>query len=171
MTASLPRALRPRVFGILACGLAVTTLVGCYQGSSFSEEPAPADSVKVGYGEDSRAQTGGAVQSVTADQMRPVTVPRVEQLLEGRFPGVEVIRTRDGGFLIRIRGRSTILGDQEPLYVVDGIAVQVEPGHGLDFLSPADIERIDVLKDPAETSMYGVRGANGVVLITTKKPR
>ncbi|MGH2829576.1 MAG: TonB-dependent receptor plug domain-containing protein [Actinomycetota bacterium] len=91
--------------------------------------------------------------------------------MEGRFPGVRVVRTPGGGFSIRIRGVSTLLGDTEPLYVVDGIPVNVEPGRGLDWLNPADIARIDVLKDAAETSMYGVRGANGVILITTKRSR
>jgi len=124
--------------------------------------------VKVGYGDQSKDQTGGAVQSATADQLDEVKATQVEARLEGRFPGVEVVRTRSGGFLIRIRGVTTFLGDQTPLYVIDGIPVQVDPERGLDWLSPAEIARIDVLKDPAETSMYGVRGANGVILITTK---
>jgi len=55
--------------------------------------------------------------------------------------------------------------------VVDGIPVEVEPGRGLDWLSPAEIARIDVLKDAPETTMYGVRGANGVILVTTKRSR
>jgi len=124
--------------------------------------------VKVGYGDQSKDQTGGAVQSATADQLDEVKATQVEARLEGRFPGVEVVRTRSGGFLIRIRGVTTFLGDQTPLYVIDGIPVQVDPERGLDWLSLAEIARIDVLKDPAETSMYGVRGANGVILITTK---
>ncbi len=71
------------------------------------------------------------------------------------FPGVDVVRAPSGGFSIRIRGVSTLLGDKEPLYIVDGIPVQVTPGRGLDWLIPSEIERIDVLKNPAETSMYG----------------
>lgn len=124
--------------------------------------------VRVGYGEQSREQTGGAVQSVTDEDVRDVKTARVEELLAGRFPGVYVIRTPSGGWSLRIRGVSTLRGSGEPLYVVDGLPVRLDPGHGLDWLNPADIERIDVLKNPAETSMYGVRGANGVILITTK---
>jgi TonB-dependent SusC/RagA subfamily outer membrane receptor len=92
----------------------------------------------------------------------------VEELLAGRFAGVRVIPTPNGGFSIRIRGANSITGSNEPLYVVDGLAVEVAPGEGLNWLDPADIERIDVLKDAAETSIYGVRGANGVILIKTK---
>jgi TonB-dependent SusC/RagA subfamily outer membrane receptor len=127
--------------------------------------------VQVGYGEQSREQAGGAVQSATAEQLRNVKARQVEELLEGRFPGVDVIRTPGGGFSIRIRSVSTLLGNQEPLYVVNGIPVDVEPGRGLDWLNPADIARIDVLKNAPETTMYGVRGANGVILITTKRSR
>jgi TonB-dependent SusC/RagA subfamily outer membrane receptor len=111
------------------------------------------------------------VQSATAEQLGNAQRSRVEELLEGRFPGVEVVRTPSGGLSIRIRGVSTFLGNKEPLYVVDGIPVEVDPERGLDWLNPADIARVDVLKDAAETSMYGGRGANGVILITTKGSR
>jgi len=111
------------------------------------------------------------VASIAANEMAKVKVRRVEELLAGRVAGVRVLPTPNGGFAIRIRGVSTLQGDAEPLYVVDGMAVTVEPGQGLNWLDPADIARIDVLKDAAETSMYGVRGANGVILITTKRPR
>lgn len=100
--------------------------------------------------------------------MKNRKVKRVEELLVGRFPGVHVFPTPNGGFSVRIRGAATV-GDREPLYVVDGMPVEVTPGRGLDWLDPADIARIDVLKNPAETSMYGGRGANGVILITTTK--
>jgi TonB-dependent SusC/RagA subfamily outer membrane receptor len=91
--------------------------------------------------------------------------------LAARNPGVDVIRTHTGGFLIRIRGVGTLLDNKEPLYVVDGEPAYVDPKWGLDWLNPAGIVRIEVLKYPAETSVYGVRGANGVILITTKRGR
>ena len=160
-----------RIAGIFACGLALTPLAACHHKSSILAEPTPAEKVKVGYGEQSREQTGGAVQSATAEELGHVKATRVEALLEGRFPGVDVIRTPGGGFSIRIRGANSLLRDREPLYVVDGIPVEVEPGRGLDWLSPAEIARIDVLKDAPETTMYGVRGANGVILVTTKRSR
>jgi outer membrane receptor for ferrienterochelin and colicin len=91
------------------------------------------------------------VQSVTDEELSNVKTAQVEERLAGRFPGVYVVRTPSGGFSIRIRGASTVLGNREPLYVVDGIAVEATPGRGLDWLNPSDIERIDVLKNPAET--------------------
>ncbi len=157
-----------RVAAILVYGLALTPLGACHHRSPVSGEPSPAEKAKVGYGEQSREQAGTAVQSVTADELGRVKATQVEKLLEGRFSGVHVVRTPAGGFLIRIRGASTILGNKGPLYVVDGIPVEVDPQRGLDWLSPADIARIDVLKDAPETTMYGGRGANGVILITTK---
>ncbi len=157
-----------RVSRILVWGVTVASLAGCTHRSLVPAEPAPAEKVKVGFGEQSREQIGGAVQSAKADQLSDVKTSRVEGLLEGRFPGVHVVRTPAGGFLIRVRGASTILGNQGPLYVVDGIPVEVDPQLGVDWLNPADIARIDVLKDAPETTMYGVRGANGVILITTK---
>jgi TonB-dependent SusC/RagA subfamily outer membrane receptor len=92
----------------------------------------------------------------------------VEELFAGRFPGVQVFRLASGGISIRIRGGgNTFYGSSEPLYVIDGTPVQSGEG-GLLFLNPSDISQIEVLKDAAQTGMYGVQGANGVVLITTK---
>ena len=85
----------------------------------------------------------------------------------GRFPGVRVLRMPGGGYSVRIRSTST----GEPLWVVDGTPVEVIPGRGLDWLAPADVARIDVLKDATETTMFGARGANGVILVTTKRRR
>ena len=92
----------------------------------------------------------------------------VEELFAGRFPGVEVSRVPSGGITVRIRGASTFLGSTEPLYIIDGARVQSGPG-GLLFLDPGDIEKIEVLKDIGSTSIYGSEGANGVVIITTKR--
>jgi TonB-dependent SusC/RagA subfamily outer membrane receptor len=94
----------------------------------------------------------------------------VEELFAGRFPGVEVAKPPGGGITVRIRGASTVLGDSEPLYIIDGARVQSGPG-GLLFLDPNDIKKIEVLKDIGSTSFYGSEGANGVILITTKTAR
>lgn len=97
---------------------------------------------------------------------------QVEELIAGRIPGVQVLRGVNGGFSLRIRGgTSSIHGNNEPLYVVDGMPVQNTAGRGLDWLNPNDIAWIEVLKDASTLSQYGVRGANGVVLITTKRGR
>ena len=171
MSPSLLHSPASRVYGALLGGLALAALVGCHHRSTVPAQPPAPEKVQVGYGEQSKERIGGAVQSATADELKDVKATQVEQLLEGRFAGVEVVRTRSGGFSIRIRGVTTFLGRSAPLYVVDGLPVEVDSERGLDWLSPAEIERIDVLKDPTETTMYGVRGANGVILITTKRGR
>ena len=92
----------------------------------------------------------------------------IEQLLAGRISGVTVTRGAQGGISVRIRGPSSFYLSSEPLYVVDGSPVEAGPGGTLTWLNPQDIASIMVLKDPASTGMYGVRGANGVVVIRTK---
>ena len=93
----------------------------------------------------------------------------IEQLLMDRFPGVLVSRTSDGSLSIRIRGVSSFHGDNEPLYVIDDVPMQAAMGGTLKGINPRDIASIQVLKDPAETAIYGVRGANGVIVIRTKR--
>lgn len=110
----------------------------------------------------------GAVGVVNGDDLHGRPAVNVEELLEGRVAGVQVIRRPGGGISVLIRGQGSINGNTEPLYVVDGMPVQ-DTGHGLDWLNPGDILRIEILKDASTTSMYGVRGANGVVLITTRR--
>ncbi|MGH7480744.1 MAG: TonB-dependent receptor plug domain-containing protein, partial [Longimicrobiales bacterium] len=111
----------------------------------------------------------GAVATVEGDALPGTHVTRVEELFAGRFAGVRVFRTPSGGISVRIRGVSSFDGGREPLYVVDGMPVTVTPDRGLDWLNPADILRIEILKDASATSLYGMRGANGVVLITTRR--
>lgn len=112
--------------------------------------------------------TASAVSTVSAEDVRGIPAAQVEELLEGRSAGVQVIRLPGGGVSVRIRGRSSIYGDNEPLYVIDGMPVEVTTGHGLSWLNPGDIQRIEILKDASATAVYGMRGANGVVLITTR---
>ncbi len=94
----------------------------------------------------------------------------IEKMLQGRVAGVTVSRAADGGIAVRIRGTTSIYGNNEPLYVLDGMPIQPGPSGSLTGINPYDIESIRVLKDPAETAMYGMRGANGVIVIKTKKP-
>jgi TonB-dependent SusC/RagA subfamily outer membrane receptor len=95
----------------------------------------------------------------------------MEDLFTGRFPGVTVSRTDGGGLQIRIRGGSnTFYGSDEPLYVVDETPLPPS-SRGIVFLNPHDIEKIEVLKNPADIALYGIRGGNGVVKITTRRPR
>src|SRR5216684_2129462 len=107
---------------------------------------------------------------VTAEDLNRQPGQPIEQVLMGRFPGVTVMRTADGGVAVRIRGTTSIRGNSEPLYVIDGVAIEPGPGGSLTGINPHDIASIEVLKDPAETTEYGLRGANGVIVIKTKRP-
>ncbi len=124
--------------------------------------------VVVGYGTKSRKDLTGAVSSVKGEELSKIPVQNVAQALQGRIAGMQVTM-QDGSPgadpSIRIRGGASITQSNEPLYVVDGVA---QTG-GLGFLDPMDIESMDVLKDAASTAIYGAQGANGVVLVTTKK--
>jgi TonB-dependent SusC/RagA subfamily outer membrane receptor len=108
--------------------------------------------------------------TVTSEDIQRNPGQPIEKVLQGRFPGVEVTRTPDGGIAVRIRGATSFSGSTEPLYIVDGIAIQAGPGGALTGINPNDIESIRVLKDAADTAMYGMRGANGVIVIKTKRP-
>ena len=158
--------------GVLLGSLGLMSVGACRPGAvPHSPRPSSSDVVSVGYGERSRDQVGGAVQSVVlVNDSTPAHATRVEEFLR-RFPGVHVQRTPSGGYSVRIGGSSTFMGNQQPLFVVEGVAVHVTPERGLDWLSPADVARIDILRGPAETSIYGARGANGVIVITTRRPR
>ncbi|QJD96476.1 TonB-dependent receptor [Mucilaginibacter robiniae] len=145
------------------------------------------DVVVIGYGTQKRGDVNGAIASVTATQIADIPQPSVDQMLQGKAAGVTV--TQNSGApgsatSVHIRG-ITAFGNSEPLYVIDGVersgsaptAVLGRPGGGQDetgvsalaTLNPDDIESIDILKDASATAIYGSRGANGVVIITTKK--
>jgi TonB-dependent starch-binding outer membrane protein SusC len=115
--------------------------------------------------------SGQAAQQpgVTADDVqRSPNIP-IEQLLQSKVPGIVVSRTEDGGVAIRIRGASSFNTSNAPLYVIDGTPTSAGPGGAVPGINPYDIDTIKVLKDPAELTMYGSRGANGVIVIRTKR--
>ncbi len=148
----------------------VAILAGCFGRSSSAPSPAPArDSVNVGYGMESRRDVTTAVSSMDGDVARRNSPTSVADMIDGRFPGVEVRRLASGGVSIRIRGNRSLNSDQEPLYVIDGVPQRNVAGGALADLSPNDIKSIEVLRDAGSTSVYGSRGANGVILITTKR--
>jgi TonB-dependent SusC/RagA subfamily outer membrane receptor len=107
---------------------------------------------------------------VTAEDIDRQPGRPIEQVLADRFPGVTVTRAPDGGLAVRIRGATSINGSTEPLYVIDGVEIQAGPGGSLAGINPRDIATIEVVKDPAGEAMYGVRGANGIIIIKTKRP-
>jgi len=124
--------------------------------------------VVVGYGEVKKRDLTGAVASISSDDLTAIPVNDVQQIMQGRVPGVQVIQNSHspgGGVSVRIRGANSVLGGNEPLYVVDGFI----GGVGLNSINPNDIESIEILKDASATAIYGSRGANGVVIITTKR--
>ena len=126
--------------------------------------------VVVGYGTKSRKNITGAISSVKGEEIAKMPVQNVAQALQGRVAGMQVTMsdgTPGSEPTLRIRGGTSITQSNEPLYVVDGVA---QTG-GLGFLDPTDIESVDVLKDASSTSIYGAQGANGVVLVTTKKTK
>jgi TonB-dependent SusC/RagA subfamily outer membrane receptor len=106
--------------------------------------------------------------TVTGEELDRAGNDPIEKTLEARVPGVIVTRTPDGSLAIRIRGNSSINGNMEPLFVIDGMAIQPGAGGALSGINPHDIASIEVLKDAASLSFYGMRAANGVILIKTK---
>ena len=125
------------------------------------------DVVVIGYGTMKRSDISGSVATVDQEAVMKRIPTNIGQALQGAAAGVMVTQfdgTPDGDAAIRIRGVGTINGDASPLYVVDGVQV----GTSASFVNPADIERIEILKDASAAAIYGSAGANGVVMITTK---
>lgn len=125
------------------------------------------DVVVIGYQSVKRRDVLASVSSVSSRQLKDIPLNSAEESLAGRLAGVQVTGSEgspNASVLIRVRGGGSITQDNSPLYVVDGIQVD----NALSTLSVQDIESIDVLKDAASTAIYGARGANGVVIITTK---
>ncbi|WP_226332049.1 SusC/RagA family TonB-linked outer membrane protein [Echinicola marina] len=132
--------------------------------------------VVVGYGTQKRSDLTGSVGSVSGDELMQRPATSINQSIAGRIPGVQVNVNsgRPGGKTnIRVRGFSSINSSNNPLFVVDGVQLpvgnQAQRSNAIDFINPSDIVSVEVLKDASSTAIYGARGANGVILITTKK--
>jgi TonB-dependent starch-binding outer membrane protein SusC len=143
--------------------------------------------VVVGYGTARKKDLTGAVTSVKAKDFNRGIVTAPDQLIQGKVPGVQVVNNSGapgGATTVRIRGNSSIRTGNQPLYVIDGVQLDgrgARPGfdqgqfgatpsaNPLNFINPNDIASIDVLKDASATAIYGSRGANGVVIVTTKR--
>ena len=106
---------------------------------------------------------------LTADDIRRSPGQSLEQLLVARVPGLTIERGSDGRSKLIIRGKNTLVGDDEPLFVVNGIPLGPAAGGNLSAINIHDIETVQVLRDAAATSEYGVRGSNGVIVIRTKQ--
>jgi TonB-dependent starch-binding outer membrane protein SusC len=143
--------------------------------------------VVIGYGSVAKSDLTGSIASITKEDMEATPMISLEQGIQGRAPGVQVTQSSHapgGALSIRVRGANSIISQAEPLYVIDGFPVyssnDLIPTNGpndgvlpqmnlLAGLNPGDIERIEILKDASATAIYGARGANGVILITTKR--
>lgn len=124
--------------------------------------------VVVGYGTVKKRDLTGSVASINAEKIEQIAVTNPALALQGRIPGVLVEQTDyapGGGLKIRVRGNRSFKASNDPLYVVDGMPLTT----GIEAINPSDIESIDVLKDASATAVYGARGANGVIIVTTKK--
>lgn len=122
--------------------------------------------VVVGYGTQKKSDLTGSVVSVTGESLKKVPVSTVAESLTGRLAGVQITTTEgspDADIKIRVRGGASLTQSSSPLFIVDGFPVET-----ISDLSPSDIKSIDVLKDASSTAIYGSRGANGVVIVTTK---
>lgn len=125
--------------------------------------------VSVGYGNARKRDLTGAISSVGENTLKNIPVTSASSALTGRLAGVSVITSEgspDASVSIRVRGGGSITQSNEPLFIVDGFEVS-----GIDDIPPTDIESIDVLKDASSTAIYGAKGANGVILVTTKSGR
>ncbi|MEO8337834.1 MAG: TonB-dependent receptor plug domain-containing protein, partial [bacterium] len=138
--------------------------------------------VSIGYGTNSRQNVSSAISSVTAAEIANTPLAGVDAALQGKMPGVQVMQNGGNpgnGISIRVRGPASINAGNQPLYVVDGVPILQENYTQLGLggqdvtavtgLNPDEVATIDVLKDAAATAIYGSRGSNGVVLITTKR--
>lgn len=143
-----------------------------------------AEVVVVGYGTVNKRDLTGAISSISSEQLKEVPITSLEQGIQGKVAGVHVTQASSapgGGITIRVRGGTSINAGNEPLYVIDGFPVYNDasmapstvdegvPPNPLSSINPNDIESIEVLKDASATAIYGARGANGVVIITTKR--
>lgn len=134
----------------LPAAMTLALVAACASGSSSSSElPAPS--------------------TVTAGDMERNPGDPIERVLQSKDPSIQV-NSSPAGLSVTIRGASSFVSGTGPLYVLDGVPVQPGPGGLLTGLNPYDIESIKVLKNPADIALYGMRGGNGVIVITTKRP-
>jgi TonB-dependent SusC/RagA subfamily outer membrane receptor len=145
----------PRV--AVTCGLLAGLISGCASGTGPFVDPTL---------NPTRGPDGGTL--ITSDDLDRVAVEPIERTLAAKVPGLMISHAADGSISIRIRGGSSLIGNNEPLYIIDGIAALPGPGGNLTGINPRDIASIEVLKDAANMAFYGVRGSNGVIVIKTK---
>ena len=146
--------LSPRMLPFIAFAIVTTSCAHPSESGSEAQQPAAPSS---------------SSGTVTANDIAQQPGKSIEEVLAGRIAGVQVGRDETGALTVRVRGGSSINGSNEPLYVIDGVTIQPGLGGSLAGINPNDIESIRVLRDAMATAAYGVRGANGVIVIKMKK--
>lgn len=149
-------SLSPRL--VVSCGLLAGIISGCASGKGTT--PAPAADVFPG------KPTAGRI--ITSEEIDRAPAESFERTLAAKVPGLIVSRASDGSLVLRIRTSNSIMANTEPLVIVDGTPTLSGPSGGLNGLNPRDIASIEVIKDASSLAMYGVRGANGVIVVKTK---
>ena len=124
--------------------------------------------MEVGYGSVDKTQYAGSISTVDGEEAQAAHPRSLADMLRGRAAGVEVSDVSGGGVRVRIRGNRSLTGGNDPLYVIDDQVIQTIDGV-LYGINPYDVQSISVLKDASATAIYGSRGSNGVILITTKR--
>lgn len=160
---SSPIPHRPLLFSPLT--LLFLAACATTQGSG-GEQPPDTETVETGYGGVDKDHVTGSAATYEGDALHKGH-PRTLAEMLSRIPGVRVIDMVEGGLTVRIRGSSSFLAGEEPLFVIDGMPIQ-STGGALNTVNPNNIESIRVLKNADATAIYGSRGANGVILIKTK---
>ena len=140
-----------RLLGVLVCGVAA-----CSHREGRAEDVTPASAYPHSV--------------MTSEEIERAPGRSIGQLIMERFPGVTVTETPDGGLGFHIRGVGSFMGSNQPLCLVDDVPVDLSRGSNVRAINPHDIASIEVVQDAAGTAMYGVRGANGVIVIRTKRP-
>ncbi|HEY0971057.1 MAG TPA: TonB-dependent receptor [Gemmatimonadales bacterium] len=177
--------LSARRLGYGAGDRTVAVAAGRTATADFSLAPLPtmlSAIVSVGYGSSARAQVSSAIASVDSTAFANVPVASIDNALQGKIPGVQVVQNSGepgSGVSVRVRGPASLNAGNQPLYVVDGVPIlqgsysqagqSGQDQTAISALNPDEIASIDVLKDAAATAIYGSRGSNGVILITTKR--
>jgi TonB-dependent SusC/RagA subfamily outer membrane receptor len=168
------RTLRQHVGTSWIAGLTCMLIAGCAQQpvasalrpNSRAGWNAP---IAIGYSTEGAGVGVAASGSVDLSSAETGRFTRVEEMLAGRVAGLEVRQRSDGRFSLRVRGIGSTVGRGEPLLVVDGMPINGDAAEVIGGLSPREVQRVDVLKDASATAIYGSRGANGVVVITTTR--
>jgi TonB-dependent SusC/RagA subfamily outer membrane receptor len=147
-------------------------MAACYHRSGTQQPEHPAatatDSVQIAYGTKAQRDVIGSITTVDSTAIKRSPSMRLADVLVGRVPGLEVRTLANGQISLRIRGERSLLGNNEPLIVLDGVPLQPDNALFQD-LDPRDVASVTVLKDAGSLAAYGSRGTNGVILITTKK--